>query len=57
MAAAGEFRCVNSAIASVIEDVHRALILKEEQRTAIKAFVDPIECRGIFFPGSVKHAP
>ncbi|ROL46830.1 hypothetical protein DPX16_1057 [Anabarilius grahami] len=35
-----ELRCVDSAIASVIEDIGSALILKEEQRTAIKAFVD-----------------
>ncbi|ROL28095.1 ATP-dependent DNA helicase Q-like 3 [Anabarilius grahami] len=35
-----ELRCVDSAIASVIEDIDSALILKEEQRTAIKAFVD-----------------
>jgi len=53
MAATGEFRCVDSAIASIIE----ALILKEKQRTVIKAFVDPIECRGIFCPGSVETRP
>ncbi|ROL42809.1 hypothetical protein DPX16_8555 [Anabarilius grahami] len=35
-----ELRCVDSAIASVIEDIDSAFILKEEQRTAIKAFVD-----------------
>ena len=29
-----------AAIASVIEDIDSAFILKEEQRTAIKAFVD-----------------
>ena len=40
MAAAGELRCVDSAIASVIEDIDTTFILKEEQRTAIKAFVD-----------------
>jgi len=40
MAATGEFRCVDSAIASVIEDLYSSFILKEEQRTAIKAFVD-----------------
>ncbi|ROI16173.1 hypothetical protein DPX16_12291 [Anabarilius grahami] len=34
-----ELRCVDSAIASVIDDIDSALILKEEQRTAIKAFV------------------
>jgi len=53
MAVAGEFRCLDSAIASVIEDVERAFILKEEQGTVIKAFVDSIESRGIFFPGVV----
>ena len=40
MAAAGELRCVDSAIESVLEDIDSALILKEEQRNAIKAFVD-----------------
>ena len=40
MMAVEELRCVDSAIASVIEDIDRALILKKEQRTAIKAFVD-----------------
>ncbi|ROK35834.1 Gamma-aminobutyric acid type B receptor subunit 2 [Anabarilius grahami] len=34
-----ELRCVDSAIASVIDDIDSAFILKEEQRTAIKAFV------------------
>ena len=40
MAAAGELRCVDSAIKSVLEDIDSAFILKEEQRNAIKAFVD-----------------
>ncbi|ROL52848.1 ATP-dependent DNA helicase Q-like 3 [Anabarilius grahami] len=40
MAVVEELRCVDSAIASVLEDIDSALILKEEQRTAIKAFVD-----------------
>ena len=40
MAAAGELRCVDSAIESVLEDIDSAFILKEEQRNAIKAFVD-----------------
>ena len=40
MAAAGELRCVDSSIASVIEDIDSTFILKEEQRTAIKAFVN-----------------
>ncbi|ROJ30619.1 hypothetical protein DPX16_3867 [Anabarilius grahami] len=34
-----ELRCVDTAIASVRDDIDSALILKEEQRTAIKAFV------------------
>ena len=38
MAIAGELRC--SAIESVLEDIDSAFILKEEQRNAIKAFVD-----------------
>ena len=38
MAAAGELRCVDSAIESVLEDIDSAFILKEEQR--IKTFVD-----------------
>ena len=38
MATAGELRCYDSAIESVLED--SAFILKEEQRNAIKAFVD-----------------
>ena len=38
-AAAGELRCVDFAIESVLEDIS-AFILKEEQRNAIKAFVD-----------------
>ena len=40
MAAAGELRCVDSTIKSVLEDIDSALILKEEQRNVIKAFVD-----------------
>ena len=40
MTAAGEVRCLDSAITSVIKDIDSALILKDEQRTAIKAFVD-----------------
>jgi len=57
MAVAGEFRCLDSAIASVIEDVERAFILKEEQGTVIKAFVDSIESRGIFCPFVCPKAP
>ena len=40
MTAAGELRCLDSAIASVTKEIDSALILKDEQRTAIKAFVD-----------------
>ena len=42
--AAGKLRCVDSAIESVLEydsaEIDSALILKDEQRNAIKAFVD-----------------
>ena len=34
------FTTKNAAIASVVEDINIAFILKEEQRTVIKAFVD-----------------
>ena len=40
MATAGELRCYDSAIESVLEDMDSTFILKEEQRNAIKAFVD-----------------
>ena len=40
MATAGELRCYDSAIESDLEDIDSAFILKEEQRNAIKAFVD-----------------
>jgi len=50
-------KCIDSAIASVKEDVDSEIILKEKQGTMIKAFVDPIESRGIFFPGSVETRP
>ena len=40
MPAAGELRCVDAAIESVLEDIDSTFILKEEQRNAIKAFVD-----------------
>lgn len=40
MTAAGEVRCLDSAITSAIKEIDSALILKDEQRTAIKAFVD-----------------
>ena len=40
MATTGELRCYDSAIKSVSEDIDSAFILKEEQRNAIKAFVD-----------------
>ena len=40
MTAAGELRCLDSAITSVIKEIDSAFILKDEQRTAIKAFVD-----------------
>ncbi|ROJ64722.1 hypothetical protein DPX16_3744 [Anabarilius grahami] len=40
-----ELRCVDSAIASVIDDIDSAFILKEEQRTAIKAFVVFLQVR------------
>ena len=46
MAAAGELRCADSAIESVLEDIDSAFIWKEEQRNAIKAFVD----RNMFLP-------
>ena len=78
MATAGELRCYDSAIETVLEDINSAFILKEEQRNAIKAFVNgkyvfavlptgfgksliyrvnPIERRGICFPGSFKTRP
>ena len=37
-AAAGEMRCVDSAIESVLEDIDSVFILKGEQRNTIKAF-------------------
>ena len=40
MAAAGKLRCVDSAIKSFLEHIDSAFILKDEQRNAIKAFVD-----------------
>ena len=40
MATAGELRCYDSAIESVLEDIDSTLILKEEQRNTIKAFLD-----------------
>ncbi|CAB1431581.1 unnamed protein product [Pleuronectes platessa] len=40
MPAAGELRCVDAAIESVLEDIDSAFILKEEQRNAIQTFVD-----------------
>ena len=40
MAVAGELRCVDSAIESVLEYIDSAFILKDEQINAIKAFVD-----------------
>ncbi|CAB1415775.1 unnamed protein product [Pleuronectes platessa] len=40
MPAAGELRCVDAAIESVLGDIDSAFILKEEQRNAIKALVD-----------------
>ena len=40
MATAGDLRCYDSAIESVLEHIDSAFILKEEQRNAIKAFVD-----------------
>ena len=39
MAAAGELRC-RCVDRDVLEDIDSAFILKEEQRNAIKAFVD-----------------
>ena len=42
MPAAGELRCVDAAIESVLEDIDSAFILKEELRNKIKAFVDRI---------------
>ena len=41
----GELRC-DSAIESVLEDIDSAIILKEEQRNAIKVFVE----RKMFLP-------
>jgi len=44
VAAAGECRCVDSTIANDIhQDIDSAFILKEEQRTAIKAVFVPSE--------------
>ncbi|KAG1929744.1 microphthalmia-associated transcription factor [Pimephales promelas] len=40
MTAAGELRCIDSAIASVVKEIDSEFILKDEQRTAIKTFVD-----------------
>ena len=40
MATAGELRCYDSAMQSVLEDIDSAFILKEEQRNAMKPFVD-----------------
>ena len=40
MATAGELRCYDPAIESVLEDFDSAFILKEEQRNAIKAFIN-----------------
>ena len=39
MATAGELRCYDSAIESVLEDIDSAFILKEEQRNAITSFL------------------
>ena len=47
MTAAGELRCIDSAIVSVVEEIDIALILKDEQRTAIKAFVDRKDIFGV----------
>ncbi|XP_076146136.1 putative ATP-dependent DNA helicase Q1 [Alosa pseudoharengus] len=51
MAAAGELRCVDSAIRSVLEDIDSKLILKEEQRNAIKAFVEKKDVFGVLPTG------
>jgi len=40
LTAAGELRCIDSTIASVVKEIDSPFILKDEQRTAIKAFVD-----------------
>ncbi|CAB1423763.1 unnamed protein product [Pleuronectes platessa] len=39
MPAAGELRCVDAAIESVLEDIDSAFILKEEHRTSLHGFV------------------
>ena len=54
MAAAGELRCVDSAIKSVLEDIDSAFILKEEQRNAIKAFVDRKDVFAVLLTGFSK---
>ena len=54
MATAGELRCVDSAIKSVLEDIDSALILKEEQRNAIMAFVDRKDVFAVLPTGSGK---
>ena len=51
MAAAGELRCVDLI---VLEDIDSALILKEEQRNAIKAFVDRKDVFAVLPMGSGK---
>ena len=54
MATAGELRCYDSAIESDLEDIDSAFILKEEQRNAIKAFVDGKYVFAILPTGLVK---
>ena len=49
MAAAGELRCVDR---DVLDDIDSAFILKEEQRNAIKAFVD----RKMFLPSFLRDS-
>ena len=51
MAAAEELRCVDR---DVLEDIDSALILKEEQRNAIKAFVDRKDVFAVLPTGSGK---
>jgi len=50
VAVTGELRYVDSVITSVIEDIDSTFILKEEQRTANKAFTDR---KDVFFRPSL----
>ena len=52
MAAVGELKCGN--FESVLEDIDSTFILKEEQRHAIKAFVDQKDVFAVLPTGSGK---